>query len=399
MKISKRTFMLAALATTAFLSACGKQPPSAPSASAEPKPIGIASAAKEPEPKLLRIRNWPDYIPDGLLADFEKETGIKVEYRTFQTNESLHSLLADGQTDDDIVVPSSTYAAIQIQRGWLQPLDPALLPNVKNLDPDIMKALASADSGNAHLIPWAWGLTTVGINRTKVQEALGDMPIPENSWELIFNPQYTAKLKACGIAMLDSPSEVIPAAVHYIGRPAYTNNPADHVAAAAVIDAVRGDIKRFSSTLIDDMASGKICAALGWSGDFNQAAEKAREARSKDVIESLLPSTGAMSFFDTMAIPKGARHPQNAHTFINFMLRPEIAARMINEIGYPTGNMAARKLVNEDVAANATIFVSKEDVAKMVPPGAFTNQGRASMITQYLGFAYGIRDAAKVAQK
>lgn len=400
---TRRTLVvLAAAAVASLLAACG-QPRSSFSSEAlaaeQTKAAATVTAtAKSPEEKLLRVRNWPNYLPDGILEEFEKETGIKVEYRTFATNESLHSLLADNKSDDDIVVPGSAYASIQIQRGWLQPLDLSLLPNAKNLDPQIMKVLASADAGNAHLIPWAWGTTTVGINRTKVEQALGDTPIPENSWELVFNPRFTEKLKGCGIAMLDSPSEVVPAAAHYAGRSAYTNNPADHAAAAEIAEAVRSDIKRFGGNLIDNLASGKLCAALGRSGDFNQAAEKSRKTGSKDVIQALLPSTGALSFFDTMAIPVGAKHPKNAHTFINFMLRPEVAARMVNEMGYSTGNIAAKALANERIAANPTIFMGKEDIAKLVAPGTFTNQGRVSMITQYLSFAYGIRDTTKLVQ-
>lgn len=396
--MNKRTFFLTAIATAALLAGCGKQPPvkqsDAGSANAS-GPTGSAPKNKGPEEKILRMRNWPDYLPEGILADFEKETGIKVEYKTFASNESLHAMLSDSALNDDIVVPGSNYAATQIANGWLRPLDLALIPNAKNLDPRIMKVLARADIGNVHLVPWAWGMVTVGINRTKVQAALGDTPIPANSWELLFNPKYTAKLKSCGIAFLDSPSEVIPAAAHYAGKTAYSSDPADHEAAAQVISAVRGDIKRFSSTLIEDLANGKVCATLGWSGDINQAADEARQAGSTDVIEALLPSTGAMSFFDTMAIPRTAAHPKNAHAFINFMLRPDNAARMVTEVGYPTGNIAAQALVDKSVASNPSIFVSKENIDKLVAPSPYTTKGRASMIAQYMSVAYGYQVLSK----
>jgi putrescine transport system substrate-binding protein len=161
-------------------------------------------------------------------------------------------------------------------------------------------------------VPWAWGFTTVGINKTKAEKALGKMPMPENAWDLVFDPKYTSKLKSCGIAYLDSPTEIIPVALHYIGKDAYSNDPADYKAAAEMLAKVRKDVRLFSSTMIDDIAGGKACVAIGWSGDINIAAERAKENKSKDVIEALLPSTGALIFFDTMAITKDAKHPNNA---------------------------------------------------------------------------------------
>lgn len=389
-KFMNPKILFGAAALVALLAGCGKQAQMMQNSSAAGAVTSSSTPTAVAEGKILKVSNWPDYLPEGILADFEKETGIKVVYKTFSSNEGLHRMLSHSAMDADIVVPGSNYAAIQIGQGLLRPLDRTLIPNTKNLDPSIMKLLSSADASNAHLIPWAWGLTTVGINRTKVQAALGDLPFPDNSWDLVFNPKYTAKLKTCGIVYLDSPGDVIPAAAHYAGMPAYSNSSADHEAAAQVIRSVRGDIRRFSSDLIGDIAAGKICAALGWSGDFNQAADQARKAGSTDVIEALLPSTGALSFFDTMAIPKTAKHPNNAHAFINFMLRPENAARMVTDVGYPTGNMSVRDLVSKDIANNQTIFVSEQDIAKLLPPGPSTNIGRASMIAQYMAVAYGL---------
>ncbi len=199
-------------------------------------------------------------------------------------------------------MPGTVFAKGQIEGGLLQPLKKDQIPNLANLDPAIMTTLTKADPENKHLVPWAWGFTTVGINKTKVEKALGGMPMPENAWDLVFKPEYTSKLKSCGIAYLDSPTEIIPVALHYIGKDAYSNDPADYKAANEMLMKVRKDVRLFSSTMIDDIAGGKACVAVAWSGDVNIAAGRAKENGSKDVIEALLPSTGALIFFDTMAV-------------------------------------------------------------------------------------------------
>ena len=381
---------LGSLALSALvLTACGKkeEPPVTMVA-----PAAVASAhavAVNTEEKVLNIYNWPDYVPAELIPAFEKETGIKVNYDTFETNEALHAKLVAGNTGYDIVVPGTVFAKSQIEGGLLQALDKSKIPNLANMDLAIMGTLVKADPGNKFLVPWAWGFTTVGINRTKVEKALGNIPLPESAWSLVFDPTYTAKLKSCGIAYLDSPTEIIPAALHYLGKEAYSNDPADYQAAAAMLAQVRKDVRLFSSTMIDDIASGKACVAIGWSGDINIAAGRARENGSKDVIESLLPSTGALIFFDTMAITKDAQHPNNAHAFIDFYLRPENAAMISNEMSYPTGNKAAVTLVKPEIAGNKTIFVASDYFAKMIPPSSFTNEAREAMANAYTGFKKG----------
>jgi putrescine transport system substrate-binding protein len=380
------SFVLSAL----VLAACGKKE-EAPVAAVAPAPLASAPAAPPAnnEEKLLNIYNWPDYIPEGMIAAFEKESGIKVNYDTFETNEALHAKLVAGNTGYDIVVPGSVFAKSQIAGGLLQSLDKAKIPNLANLDSAIMGTLVKADPGNKYLVPWAWGFTTVGINRTKVEKALAGMPMPDNAWDLVFDSRYTTKLKSCGIAYLDSPTEIIPAALHYIGKDAYSNDPADYKAAADMLAKVRKDVRLFSSTMIDDIAGGKACAAIGWSGDINIAAARARENQSKDVIESLLPSTGALIFFDTMAITKDAKHPNNAHAFIDFYLRPENAALMSNEMNYPTGNKAAIAKIKPEIAGNKTIFVDSAYFVKMIPPSSFTNEARGAMANAYNRFKKG----------
>lgn len=381
------SFALSAL----VLAACGKkEEPPAPVAAPAVVVSAPAAVAQNTEEKVLNIYNWPDYVPEGMTAAFEKETGIKVNYDTFETNEALHAKLVAGNTGYDIVVPGSVFAKPQIEGGMFQPLDKAKIKNLGNLDSNIMATLAkNTDPGNKYLVPWAWGFTTVGINQTKVTKALGKTPMPENAWDLVFKPEYTSKLKSCGIAYLDSPTEIIPAALHYIGKDAYSNDPADYKLANEMLAKVRKDVRIFSSTMIDDIAGGKACVAIGWSGDINIAANRAKENKSKDVIESLLPSTGALIFFDTMAITKDAKHPNNALAFIDFYLRPENAARMANEMNYPTANKAAMDKIKPEIAGNKTIFVESDYFAKMIAPSSFTNEAREAMATVYNSFKKG----------
>jgi putrescine transport system substrate-binding protein len=371
-----------------LLAACGKKEEPV-AAAPEPAAAPAAAPAAPAEEKVLNIYNWPDYIPEGMIAAFEQETGIKVNYDTFETNEALHAKLVAGNTGYDIVVPGTVFAKPQIEGGLLAELDKAKIPNLANLDPEFMKTMATADPGNKHLVPWAWGFTTVGINKTKLAKALGKTPMPENAWDLVFNPEYTKKVKSCGIAYLDSPTEIIPVALHYIGKDAYSNNPEDYKAANEMLAKVRKDIRLFSSTMIDDIAGGKACVAIGWSGDINIASDRAKENGSKDVIEALLPSTGALIFIDSMGITKDAKHPDNAHKFIDFYLRAENAAAMANEMSYPTGNKAAMDKINPEIAGNKTIFVESDYMAKMIPPSSFTNEAREAMATAYNTFKQG----------
>lgn len=384
--------VLALAISAVLLAACGKKEEPAPVA-APVAPVAAAPAAAAgpvyDDEKILNIYNWPDYIPEGMIAAFEKETGIKVNYDTFETNEALNAKLVAGNTGYDIVVPGTVFAPAQIQGGLLQPLKKDQIPNLANLDPAIMAVLTKADPGNQYLVPWAWGFTTVGINKTKVEKALGGMAMPENAWDLVFKPEYTSKLKSCGIAYLDSPTEIIPVALHYIGKDAYSNDAADYKAAGEMLAKVRKDVRLFSSTMIDDIAGGKACVSIGWSGDINIAATRAKENGSKDVIEALLPSTGALLFADTMAVTKDAKHPNNAAAFIDFYLRADNAALMSNEMSYPTGNKAAMDKINPEIAGNKTIFVESDYFSKMIQPSSFTNEAREAMANAYNGFKKG----------
>ena len=371
--------------------ACGKKPEPTPVASA-PAATPAATAPAAPannEPKVLNVYNWPDYITKDMLAEFEKETSIKVNYQTFENNEALQAKLVAGNSGYDIVVPGAVFAKGQIEAGLLQKLDKSKIPNLSNLDADIMGKLAKVDPGNGYVIPWAWSFTTVAINKGRVEKALGTTPMPENAWDLVFNPTYTSKLKSCGIAFLDSPTEIMPPALHYIGKDAYSNEAADHKAAGEMLAKVRKDIRIFTSTMIDDFASGKACVALGWAGDFNIAKARVIENKSKEVLQVLIPKTGGLIFFDNLAITKDAKHPNNAHAFINFFLKPEVSAALTNELGYPTANKASVAKVTPDTAKDPAVFPGATDMAAMVSPSAFTNTGRESLAATYTSFKKG----------
>ena len=354
--------------------------------------LGAAVPVLAADPKVLNIYNWSDYIADDTIKNFEKETGIKVNYDNYDANEILHAKLVAGNTGYDIVVPGSHFAKQQIAGGLLQKLDRSKLSNWGNLDPALLKQLGNVDPGNQYLVDWLWGYVTVGINVPKVKAALGPMPMPDNAWSLIFDPKYAAKLKSCGVNFLDSASEVLPVAMLYVGKPAYSTNAADYDAAAQMLKSVRPYVTRFSSSgYINDLAGGSLCAVMGYSGDINIARGRALEAAPKQpaAIEALIPKGGATLFFDTMAIPKDAKNVANAHLFINYILRPEVAASLTNKLFYANPNAASLKFVRKDVAENKTIFLSADDKARMTPPDAVPQEIRRVQTRIFTSFKAG----------
>ena len=376
-----------ALVAAMALSACGKKEElPAPAAAAAGAPAAVAMNTEE---KVLNIYNWPDYIAKDMVENFEKETGIKVNYQTFENNEALHAKLVAGNTGYDIVVPGAVFAKPQIDGGLLAKLDKSKVSHYANLDPAIMEKLVMIDPGNDYLIPWAWSFTTVGINKAKVAKALGSMPLPDNAWELVFNPVFTEKLKSCGIAYLDSPTEVLPPAMHYLGKNAYSNDAADHKAAGDMLAKVRPHIRMFSSTMIDDLAGGKACVALGWAGDINIARIRALENKSGNEVEALLPKTGGLIFMDTLAMPKDAKHPNNAYAFIDYFMRPEVSASLTNGLGYATANKASLGSVKPEIAQDSAVFPDAENLKKMVSPASFSNEARESMSNVFTAFKKG----------
>jgi len=362
----------------------------------------LAGAARAADPKVLNIYNWSDYIAEDTIKNFEKETGIKVRYDTYDNNEILHAKLVAGKTGYDIVVPGSHFAKTQIEGGLLQKLDRSKLSNWGNLDKGLLDQLAKLDPGNAHLVDWLWGYVTVGININKVKAALGDLPMPENAWSLLFDPKYASKLKSCGVSVLDSASEVLPAALLYLGKPPYSREAADYAEAGKLLKSIRPFVTKFSSSgYIEDMVGGATCLVMGFSGDINiarsRAAEAASDTKSKSkakpkapvLIEALVPKTGATLFFDTMAIPKDAKNVENAHLFINYILRPEVHASLTNKVFYANPNAASLKFVQKEVAENKSIFLDAEATKTMVAPDALPQDLRRVQTRTFTSFKAG----------
>jgi putrescine transport system substrate-binding protein len=302
--------------------------------------------AQAQEEKVLNIYNWADYIAEDTIKNFEKETGIKVRYDNFDSNEALHAKLVAGKTGYDVVVPGSHFAKQQIEAGLLLKLDKSKLPNLKNLDPAIQAQLAKMDPGNDHLVDWMWGYTTVGINRDKVTKALAGMPMPDNAWDLVFKPEY-------------------------IGKDPMSKSPDDYKAAGDMLKQIRPSVTRFAgsgSDYIDQMAKGQICAVVGWSGDIMIAKDKSAKAKKPQQLEVLLPKTGGLLFFDVMAIPKDAKHPDNAHKWINYIMRPEVHGALTNAVFYANPNKESMKFVKPALANDKAVFPDAAGLASMIPP-------------------------------
>lgn len=364
-----RRSALAGLTLGALALAASALLPTAAQAQAAAAPAGS---------KVLNINNWADYIGPDVIRNFERETGIKVKYdATIESNETLHAKLVAGRTGYDIVVPGAHFAAKQIPAGIFQPLNRELLPNWKNLDPAILAKMAEADPGNKFLVNWMWGFVTVGINEEKVKEVLGSTPMPANPLDLVFKPEFSSKLKSCGIHVLDSASEVVPVAMIYAGKDGFSTNPKDYDAARQVLMAARPNVTRiFSPGPINDMASGSICVSLGYSGDFNIANQRAKEAKKPFTIKPLIPPSGATMFLDSMAIPKDAKNVANAHAFINYILRPEVHASLTNTVFYGNPNAASKQFVKPELAGNPTIFPPEAEIRKLAVMKDLPNDAR-----------------------
>lgn len=343
-----------------------------------------ASAGYASEEKVLNIYNWTDYIAPDTIANFEKETGIKVKYNTFESNEGLYAKLLSKKTGYDIVVPSSNWAKLEIEKGAFQKIDKTKLSNWNNLDTSILNKLESADPGNSYLVGWLWGYTTIGVNSTQVSKTLGKTPIPDNLWELVFNPLYTSKLKSCGIAYLDTPDEIFPLALQYLGKPAYSQNEGDYKQAFDMLAKVSPDIKSYNAGTksIDELANGKACIAIAWAGDINQARKKAVQNKTNQYILATMPKAGATLFMDTMAIPVDAAHPNNAHKFINFILKANVHAGLTNATNYANPNTAALKFVKQDLRSDQSTFLSADSIGRLTAPGIVDDKIR-SMMQEY----------------
>ena len=355
-----RTLCLAV--AVVLIAACNKAPPAASTAASSTAAAPTAPVAEE---KVLNIYNWSDYIGQDTIKNFEKETGIKVTYDVFDSNEILEAKLVSGNTGYDLVVPSIQYLARQVQAGVFQPLDRSKLSNWSNLDPEIMARIAKLDPGNAHAVNWQWGTTGIGYNVAKVKAALGPNA-PVDSWDLIFKPENISKLKGCGVAVLDTPQEIMTAALKYLGEDPNSFDEKVIRKGEALLTTIRPYITEFnSSEYINELANGDICVAVGWSGDVFQAASRAKEAKNGIDIRYNIPKEGAAMWFDMMAIPADAKHPNNAHLFLNYIMRPEVMAGITNAVKFPNGNRASLALIEDEIKNDPALYPDTVTRAKL----------------------------------
>jgi putrescine transport system substrate-binding protein len=324
--------------------------------------IATGTSAQE---RVVNVYNWSDYIDDSILADFTKETGIKVVYDVFDSNEVLETKLLAGGTGYDIVVPTGTFLSRQIQAGVFQKLDRSKLTNWGNLDPAILERLAKYDPGNEYAVNYMWGTTGIGYNIDKVKERLGaDAEL--NTWDVFYNVDKVSKLADCGIYVLDTPEEIVPSALNYLGLDTDSKSPDDLAKAEELLLKVRPYIKKFhSSEYINALANGDICMAVGWSGDMFQARDRAAEANQGVKIEYMIPKEGALMWFDNMAIPADAKNVAEAHEFINYIMRPEVVAKASNYIFYANGNLASKQFINDEVKGDPAVYPDEATMKKL----------------------------------
>jgi len=334
--------------------------------------LGVAGASGQgPRDRVVNVYNWSDYIAPGVLDDFTRETGIKVRYDTFDSNDTVEAKLLAGRSGYDVVVPTAYFLERQIKAGIFQKLDKAKLPNLVNLWPQITKALAIYDPGNVYAVNYMWGTTGIGYNVAAAKRALGgDGKI--DSWDIVFKPENLAKFKSCGVDMLDSPEDIIPAALSYLGLNPNAKDAKDLERAAELVAKVRPSVRKFhSSEYLNALASGEICLVVGWSGDIKQAQKRAAEAKNGVEIRYTIPDGRAQMWFDNLAIPKDANNVDQAHAFINYLQRPRVAARNTNFISYPNGNLASQQYVNKAILDDPTIYPTPQTMAQLFTITAF----------------------------
>lgn len=320
--------------------------------------------ASAPEEKILFVLNWSDYVGETTIKDFEAKTGIKVTYDVFDSNEVLETKLLAGRTGYDVVVPTAPFLERQIKAGVFLKLDKSQLPNLVNMDPEIMERTALHDPGNEHSITYLWGTVGIGYNPDMVKKALGSDTI--DSWSAILAPENAAKLAKCGIAMLDSPTDVFASVSLYRGLDPNSERPEDLAIIEETLMKVRPYIKYLhSSSYINDLASGEICVALGWNGDVLQARDRGAEAANPVRVAYAIPREGAINYFDMLAIPADAPHPGNAHEFINFLMDPAVIAKVSNKVRFANGNAASLQLIDAKVRDDGWIYPDADARARL----------------------------------
>jgi putrescine transport system substrate-binding protein len=348
---------------------------------AGPAPATTASGEPMDKDKVVNVYNWSDYIDPTVVTDFQKEYGIKVNYDVYDSNEVLETKLLTGHTNYDVVGPSGAFLANQIQAGVFQKLNKALLPNLKNLDPAVAQKEAQYDPGNAYAITYMWITSGPGYNVEMIKQRMPDAPV--DSWRMLYDPAVVAKFADCGVSLLDAPTEVVPTVLIYLGKDPNSTSLEDLQAAEKALMAIRPYIRYIhSSRYIDDLANGETCLALGWSGDVKQAHDRAKEAGKGIDIGYHIPKEGAISNYDTMAIPADAPHPFNAHLFINFLMRPEIAARSTNLVKYANGD-APTPAINDSIRNDPGVYPPPDVMANLHPEPARTPDYRRILVRMW----------------
>jgi putrescine transport system substrate-binding protein len=327
--------------------------------------LSLIAGAAAAQQRVVNVYNWSDYIDPQVLADFTKETGIRVQYDTFDANETLETKLLAGKSGYDVVVPTAYFLERQVKAGVFQTLDKSKLPHLSGAWPEISKRLAAYDPGNAHAVNYMWGTTGIGYNVKAVRERLGpDTAV--DSWDIVFKPEIIAKFKDCGVMMLDSPEDILSAALHHLGLDPNSTKQQDLDKAAAVLLKVRPFVRKFhSSEYLNALASGEICLVAGWSGDVKQAQKRAGEAKNGVEIGYAIPKEGAQMWFDNLAIPKDAPHVAEAYVFIDYLLRPEVAAKNSNFVSYANGSLASQKFVDKSVLDDRGVYPDAATMQKL----------------------------------
>ena len=304
------------------------------------------TASVASDEKVLHVYNWADYVGESTIADFEARTGIKVVYDVYDSNEVLQTTLLTGGSGYDVVVPSGAPAHHLIEAGALRPLDKSKLKNLANLDPRILQILTAFDPGNEHALPYLWGTTGIGYNPDMVEKALGTRTL--DSLAAVFDPAIASKLAKCGITMLDAPNDMFTVAFHYLGLDGNSQRPEDWAAAEAVLKKAAPYVRYYhSSQYVSDLASGEVCVSIGWSGALQQARSRGAQAETPVEVVYVIPKEGAMIWFDLMAIPVDAPHPENAYAFLDYLMEPKVIADITNVVGQANGNAAALPFVAE----------------------------------------------------
>src|SRR5437879_3746058 len=329
--------------------------------------LGLALLAPATAPaqseRVVNVYNCSDYIDPAVVEAFTKETGIKVRYDTFDANETLETKLLAGRSGYDVVVPTGYFLQRQIAAGVFRKLDKAKLPNLENAWPEIAARLAFYDPGNQYAVNYMWGTTGIGYNVKKMQEVLG--PTDKiDSWDAVFRPDALARFKGCGIHMLDSVDDIVPAALHYVGLDPNSTQPKDLDKAADLIGRIRPLVRKFhSSEYLNALASGEICFVVGWSGDIKQAQKRAAEAKNGVDIGYAIPQSGAQMWFDNLAIPKDANNVAEAHELINYLLRPDVAAKNTNFLSYANGNLDSQRFLDKAILDDPTVSPDEATMA------------------------------------